>query len=289
MNRIFLDILTTAMLDSCLVAAQALVLNRLGVPFAAITAFSGIGAYIAALALNGIWSGVYLAVLLILLAVACFSYLERSLPQDQYLLLTLAVLGILRASAGTLKVLGGQIGIASASTWLQPQSVTPYLVLAGVLFAVSFFVHLAIDRSEFGLAVSVTKIAREDVAVRTLVPTRKIMLICFAVAAALAIAAGTLRAMYAGRVDPDEFRIQTAVILLMPTLVVGSTPLRISFFSLAFFMFPGVFGILIGYEASGLAYLRDMTLSVLVIATVARKVTGGSRRAARTLSSQAKG
>ena len=102
--------------------------------------------------------------------------------------------------------------------------------------------------------------------------------------------AGVLRAMYSGRVDPDQFRIQTAVILLMPTLVAGSSPMRIGIFSLAFFMFPEVFGIVIGYDAASLAYIREMALSALVVAIVSRKLFGGAgKRKRETLSDKTRG
>lgn len=273
MNRVLLDIATTGMLDSCLVAAQALILNRLGIPFAAITVFSGIGAYAVALALNGSLAILPFALLLSIIIAIGFSGLARPLPQDQYLLLTLAVLGVLRATAGSVSGLGGQIGVSSASAILPPQEGPPFAAAAAALFTISLLVHAIIRRSEFGLAVSVARTARTDIVAIAYVPVKKITLACFIIASALAISAGMLKAMYAGRVDPDQFRIRTAVILLMPTLVAGLSPLRIGFLSLFFFAFPDLFGVLFGYSATALAFIREMTWSALIMAVVSKKLT----------------
>jgi ABC-type branched-subunit amino acid transport system permease subunit len=278
MNRFLLDIATTSMLDSSLVAAQALVLNRLGIPFAAITAFSGISAYAIALALNGSATALPFAGLLCIIAVAGFSVLARVLPQDQYLLLTLAVLGVLRATAGSAQGLGGQLGMSSASTILPPQESLPFAVAALVLFTLSLIVHALINRSEFGLAISVARISRTDFTASTFVPVKKITVVCFIVASTIAACAGVLKALYAGRVDPDQFRVRTAIILLMATLVVGSSPWRIALLSLVFFAFPDFFGFLFGYNATSLAFIREMAWSVLIIAMVSKKFVPRSRR-----------
>jgi ABC-type branched-subunit amino acid transport system permease subunit len=270
MNRVFLDIATTSMLDSSLVAAQSLILNRLGIPFAAITTFSGIGAYAVALALNGSWGLLPVAVLLSILIVIGFSALAPPLPQDRYLLLTLAVLGVLRAIAGSSANLGGQLGMSSATSLLPPQEALPFAAGAVLLFATSLLAHALIKRSEFGLAISVARTARTDVAASAFVPVKKITFVCFVIASLLALMAGVLKAMYAGRVDPDQFAIRTAVILLMPALMAGSSPLRIGLLSLFFFAFPDLFGVLFGYGATSLAFLREMVWSALIIAMVSR-------------------
>lgn len=268
MNRVLVDIAVTSMLDACLVAAQALVLNRLGIPFAAITAFSGIGAYAVALALGGSWFGLTLAVLLGVLTAAGFSVLAPLLPEDRYLLLTLAVLGVLLATAGTAAGLGGQLGMTSASMLLPPQEPLPFAIAAVVLFATSLLAHALIGRSEFGLAVCVARTARVDITAKSFVPIKKITLACFLVAASIAIWAGVLRATYSGRVDPNQFRIRTAIVVLMPTLAAGSSPLRIGLLSLVFFAFPDLFAVFFGYDATSLAYIREMSWSALIIAMV---------------------
>jgi ABC-type branched-subunit amino acid transport system permease subunit len=284
MSRFLLDIAVTSLLDSCLVAAQALVLNRLGIPFAAITAFSGIGAYAVALSLNGSWVILPSTLLLGALMAIGFSALSRPLPHDRYLLLTLAVLGVLRATAGTVPALGGQLGMSSASTALPPQESLPFAVAALVLFAAALVAHALIERSEFGLAISVTRIARTDLAASAFVPVKKIALVCFTIASLLAICAGALKALYAGRVDPDQFRIRTAVILLMATLVGGSSPLRIGLLSMAFFAFPDLFGALFGYDATALAFIRELAWSVLIMAMVSKRLIArsGSKATAST-------
>jgi ABC-type branched-subunit amino acid transport system permease subunit len=287
MSRFLLDIAVTSLLDSCLVAAQALVLNRLGIPFAAITAFSGIGAYAVALSLNGSWAILPSTLLLGALMAIGFSALSRPLPQDRYLLLTLAVLGVLRATAGTVPALGGQLGMSSASTALPPQQSLPFALVALVLFAAALVAHALIERSEFGLAISVARIARTDIAASAFVPVKKIALACFTIASLIAIFAGALKALYAGRVDPDQFRIRTAVILLMATLVVGSSPLRIGLLSLAFFAFPDLFGAFFGYNTTALAFIREMVWSVLIITLVSRRFV--ARPAARIADSTAAG
>jgi len=280
MNRFLLDIAATSMLDASLVASQALILNRLGVPFAAITAFSGASAYAVALYLNGSWSFSLSLLILIPLMVVVFSALAKPLPLDRYLLLTLAVLGVLRATASATPALGGQNGISAVSPVLPPQESYTFALLALVLFAVALLVHILIERSEFGLAVSVTRLARTDVAARAFVPTGKVILACFVVAALIAVCAGAFKGMYAGRVDPGQFRISYAVILLMATLVGGSSPLRLGLLSLVFFALPDLFSAFIGYDKSSLAFIRDMAWSVLIIALVsprlAKRLASGS-------------
>ena len=272
MTRVLLDIAVNSMLDSSLVAAQALVLNRLGIPFAAITAFSGIGAYAIALTLRGSLAALPLSVILCLIGVIVFSLLARPLPQDRYLLLTLAVLGVLRATSGTVTDLGGQLGMNSASAALPPQASESFVLIVSCLFIASLLVHKIIGSSEFGLAIAVTQTARTDVVARSFVPVTRVTLACFAIAALIAVCAGILRAMYAGRVDPNQFRVQTAIILLMPTLLAGSSPLRIGLVSLTFFAFPDLFGVVFGYDATALAFVRDITWSALIIILVSKKL-----------------
>jgi len=267
-NRVLADIAVTSMLDACLVAAQALVLNSLGIPFAAITAFSGIGAYAVALALGGSWIGLAFAALLTAVTLAGFSFLAPLLPQDRYLLLTLAVLGVLLATAGSAAGLGGQLGLKSASTLLPPQEPLPFAVAAVLLFSMSLLAHALIGRSEFGLAVSVARNSRLDITAKSFIPVKRITLVCFVIAASIAMLAGVLRATYSGRVDPNQLRIRTAIVILMPTLAAGSSPLRIGILSVVFFAFPDCFAVLFGYDATSLAYIREMAWSALIIAMV---------------------
>ena len=203
MNRVLLDIAATSMFDASLVAAQALVLNRLGIPFAAITAFSGIGAYAIAISLNGFSAFVPLILLLSIIMVAVFSALTRNLPQDQYLLLTLAALGLLRATTGSIPELGGQNGISSASSYLPPQESLQFVVVAALLFVISLLIHVLIERSEFGLSVAVARTARTDIVSTSYVRVRSVVLICFFIAFLMAVCAGAFKAMYAGRVVPQ--------------------------------------------------------------------------------------
>lgn len=277
MNRFFLDLLTSSMLDSCLVSAQAMVLNRLSIPFAAVTAFSGISAYAVALWLNGSKVAPLFSLFLTIVIVAGLSLFAHLLPQDQYLLATLAILGVLRASAGSIEGFGGQLGLSSASATFPPQSSLQFMIAALVLFAASLITHVLINRSEFGLAITVTRISRSDQTARAFVPVNKIVLVCFLVTAVIAAGAGILKALYVGRVDPDQFRIRTAVILLMATLVVGYSPLRIAVLSLFFFAFPDLFGYLFGYSASSLAFIREMVWSILIMVLVSRNLTSRSR------------
>jgi ABC-type branched-subunit amino acid transport system permease subunit len=265
------------MLDSCLVSAQAMVLNRLSIPFVAVTAFSGISAYAVALWLNGSKVAPLFSLLLTIVIVAGLSLFAHLLPQDQYLLATLAILGVLRASAGSIEGFGGQLGLSSAGTTFPPQSSLQFMVAALVLFATSLITHLVINRSEFGLATTVTRISRSDQTARAFVPVKKIVFVCFLVTAVIAAGAGVLKALYVGRVDPDQFRIRTAVILLMATLVVGYSPLRIAVLSLFFFAFPDLFGYLFGYSASSLAFIREMVWSILIMVLVSRNLTLRSR------------
>jgi ABC-type branched-subunit amino acid transport system permease subunit len=274
MSHLWLDLIVNTAVDSSLVAAQALVLDRLGIPFAAITAFAGLGAYMLALGLIGAWSWSAGLLLLLMLSVACFALLARPLPQDQYLLLTLAALGILRSLAGTTSRLGGQIGITSASTVLRPQEPATFIIPASIVFACSLLAHLIVDRSEFGVAVRLARLSRVDTTLTALVPVRRLTITCLLFAATVAGSAGILRALYSGRVDPDVFRIQSAITFLMATLVAGSGAVRVGLLSIAFFAFPGLFALVFGYDASILAYIREMLWSVLAIALLARRFTG---------------
>jgi len=259
------DVIVRTCLSASLVVAQALVVNWLGTPFAAITFFSGVAAYATGIALQtGVVAGIPLVGFGALVFVA-FVALAEYLPDDRYLLLTLAALGITRGLAGAVPRLGGQLGMASAWDALPAQAAERFVPFVVPVFLIAVGLVSLLRFSEVGFAVDIARIARGYRPAAALVSTDMVRLGVLGGAVLLALIVGVLQGLYSGRVDPDVFRIDNAVLLLLITLAAGRHPLRMTIVAVGFFVFSDLFARFFGYQRASLAYVRDMAWCVGIV------------------------
>jgi hypothetical protein len=258
MNAAWLDIAVRTLLGSTLVMTQALMLNWLRVPFAAITLFAGIAAYATV-------AGVTPVILILFFVTAGFLALVRPLPQDRYLLLSLASLALARSIAGSLSSYGGELGVATTTTWIAaqlPQSALPYAI---ALFLTAFLVLLLLRHSEIGLAVDVARAAGTEMHAASMSPRGVLTAVLLALVAVLAALTGAVQGAYTGWIDPNLFRIDYAITLLVATLVIGRMPVRGTLLAMSFFLFPDLFSQFCGYDHTVSAHLREILWGAAII------------------------
>lgn len=265
------DVAVRALLDASLVLAQVLVVNWLGMPFAAITLFAGLSAYAVALALNFGLVPFGIAVVLAALLLFAFICLMDVLPQDSYLLLTLAALGFTGAVASGSTTLGGQLGMSSISKVLVPQDPLPFLLCAAPIFLLAFGAVWMLGRSQLGMGSNLARLARLEKQAIPLVPMKSLTTILLSAAFLLAVSSGALQGLYTGRVDPNVFRIESAIPLLVATLAGGRNHWRAALVAVGFFVFPDLFADLIGYQRSALAQCREIALGILIMIVAGRQ------------------
>lgn len=265
------DVTVRDLLDASLVLAQVLVVNWLGMPFAAITLFAGVAAYAVALALQFgfVASGVTLGLAGLMLI--AFIGLVDVLPQDSYLLVTLAALGFTGALASGSKTLGGQLGMSSVSKLLAAQDPQPFLFCAVPIFLLAFGAVWILGRSQLGMASNLARLARLNKQAVPLVPMKSLTKLLLSVAFILAVSSGALQGLYTGRVDPNIFRIENAIPVLVATLASGRNHWRAAVVAVGFFVFPDLFADLIGYQRSALAQCREIALGVFIMIIAGRQ------------------
>ncbi len=258
MNFVWLDIAVRVLLGSTLVMAQAVLLNWLGVPFAAITLFAGVAAY-------GAVAGVAPVIVALALLEAAFLLLVRPLPQDRYLLLSLASLALMRSAVGAVNRFGGQLGTASVSTLIPAQRPTSAFPFALALFLAAFLLLLALRHSQMGLAVDTARIGATDFCANSMTPVGMITALLLGAAVLLAAFAGAVQGAYAGWIDPNVFRIDYAITMLVATLVIGRMPIRGALLAMAFFVFPDFFSSALGYNRTASAHIREILWGAAII------------------------
>jgi hypothetical protein len=270
------DVVLEILLSATLVGAQAMVVNCLGLPFAAVTLFAGLGAYaMAAATVAGPGQAVAVAVL----AVAClfaFVGLRRPLPSDRYLLVTLAALAVFETVAGGLKGYGGQLGAPAAWSVLPTYDAHVFLPLAAMCFAAVVVMLYMLERTELGLAVEITRLALADHHMSALVPVGRVTLLILGAAMGVAVSSGILTALYTGRASPDVFGITPAISLLIATLLAGRRAWSVALVSVTFFAFPYLFSSLLGYQLQAMGHVREILTAVAVLLYGERLIRGGS-------------
>jgi len=258
MNSIWLDISVRTLLGSTLVMAQALLLNWLRVPFAAITLFAGIAAYATVAQVTPV-------ILILVATAAVFLVLVRPLPQDRYLLLSLASLALARSIAGSLSGYGGELGMASASTWIEAQRPLSALPYAIALFLIAFLVLLVLRYTEMGLAVDVARAGGTEMPAASMAPGGVLTAILMAAATVLAGLTGAVQGAYTGWIDPNLFRIDYAITLLVATLAIRRKPVRGTLLAMSFFLFPDLFSEFCGYDHTASAHVREIIWGAAII------------------------
>lgn len=276
------DVVLEVMLASTLVGAQALILNNLGIPFAAITLFAALGGYAAA-AISLQTGALHVSLILLAAAVffALFHGLRRSLPNDRYLLLSLAALEVTGALAGTASSLGGQLGARVGWRGLPTYDAGAYLPIAASLFALVLLLLWLCERTEIGFAIELTRRSRSDDRVRALVPADRLCLLVLGAATAIAVMTGVTKGLYSGRVSPADFGLELAISTLVATLVAGRRAWTVAVVAVAFFAFPRLFSSVLGYQLQAMGHVREILWSVLILAASHRLAKGGGFSALR--------
>lgn len=248
-------------------------LNWLRVPLAAITLFAGIAAY-------GIVVGLTPALIILILVTAIFLALAPPLPQDRYLLLSLASLAIARSVAGSLKWVGGELGISATLPWVVPQRPDSAILYAIFLFLAALFLLLLLQRTETGLAVDVTRTAATYALARSMAPAGALTGLLLVSAVTLAALTGAVQSGYAGWIDPSLFRIDHAITLLVATLTIGRAPVLGTLLAISFFLLPELFSMWFGYDHASAAHVREILWGSAILFIAGRSTSPPARSGA---------
>jgi hypothetical protein len=262
MNAIWPDLAVRVLLSSSLVMAQAILLNWLKVPFAAITFFSGLAAY-------SIIAGVLPVAAIIVLTGLVFGLMVKPLPKDKYLLLSLAALELIRSGVGASDRFGGQLGAQLTFGYIPAQQPFAALPFAVVLFVFVLAILLVLRYSEIGLTVDLVRLGRTDPIANTMTTEASITWLFLVVAIVIASVVGTVQGAYIGWIDPNVFRLEEAIGLLVASLVIGRRPVVGTLLAIAFFLFPDLFSIVSGYSRMSAAHVREIIwgAAMIVLAT----------------------
>jgi ABC-type branched-subunit amino acid transport system permease subunit len=218
-----LSLLNAAAIYGSLAALQVLLVNRLGLAFAALPAFLGLGAYAIAVADQG--SSILAAVVIgaVVTGTAMVALANR-LRRDYYLLATLALLECLSALFGTSAPLGGREGLAAPQGWpvggggfelrMLPRMLAALLGVAVLVRALlNAPVGAAIDRIR----------EHPETASRWFRAARiRGLVVAFALIAAWLM--GGLYLAYYGRISPTVFSLDAAILVLVFTVIGGRHP-----------------------------------------------------------------
>ncbi len=259
------EVLLEILLSATLVGTQALVVNRLGLPFAAVTLFAGLGAYAVAAGTVAGWAHSALITSLVVLLMWLFVSLRNALPRDRYLLVTLAALALAETVAGGLRRYGGQIGAPALWSSLPTYQATAFLPYAVLCFTVVFVMLFMLERTELGLTVEVTRLAIADRQLSSLVPVARVTWLVLGSAMSIAVCAGMLMALYSGRASPEGFGLTRAISFLLATVLAGRRAWVAALVSMAFFAFPFVFSSAFGYQLQSMGYVRELLTGALVL------------------------
>lgn len=262
-----LSLLNLAALFGALAALQALLLNRLGLAFAAMTAFLGLGAY--GVATYQIGPGVSILFFASAMLLAwVMAHLAYRLRGDYFLLATLAVLECLGAVVSATPGLGGREGLPLAPAaelggshfelrMLLPTAGALSVVVAVCAFVLSSAAGVAIDRFR----------EHQETAARWF-PVRRLLLFSVLLAAFLGLAVGAVYITYVGRVTPRVFSIDLAILVLMFTVLAGKRPALAALGALLYWVLPYWASSLLPLSRQGAADGVRMLWGLLVILAV---------------------
>lgn len=267
MSTILPDLLLRALLGSSLVMAQAVLLNWLNVPFAAITYFSGLAAY-------AYVTGVLPVAGLVVLTGLLFGLMVKPLPKDQYLLLSLAALELMRSEAGSSNRFGGQLGVQLVSNSFPAQHPFAALPFAAALFVFTLAILLLLRYSEIGISVDLVRLGKIDPIANTMTAGASVTGLFLAIAIVIAVLVGAVQGPYIGWISPDVFRVDDAISLLVASLVIGRMPMVGTLLAFGFFLFPDLFSMISGYSRLSAAHMREMIwgIAVIVLATPGKRL-----------------
>lgn len=280
----FFSLVNEAALFGALAALQVLLLNRLGLAFAAVPVFTGLGAY--AIAAWSLGAATSLGMLLLagLLAVG-MSFLANYLQRDHYLLATLAALECVGGAIGMSAALGGREGLPIPTSWSVggPGFETRAMFwTVGALAIVILAIRLVLN-SAAGVAVDRIR-EHPECAVRWFQASR-FRVVVVSLSVTLATAAGVLYLAYHGRVSPGVFSLEFALLVLTFSVMAGRWPELAALSALLFWILPYWMTKLLPLSQQGAADLIRVCWGGLLIASVLvprllRERQRGLRRAA---------
>jgi ABC-type branched-subunit amino acid transport system permease subunit len=161
--------------------------------------------------------------------------------------------------------------MSSISKVLVAQDPLPFLLCAVPVFLLAFGAVWMLGRSQLGMASNLARLARLEKQAVPLVPMKSLTKVLLSVAFLLAVSSGALQGLYTGRVDPNVFRIENAIPVLVATLAGGRNHWRAALVAVGFFIFPDLFADLIGYQRSALAQFREIALGILIMIVAGRQ------------------
>lgn len=219
----FFSILNTAAIYGCLAALQVVLLKRMGLAFAAIPVFAGLGAY----AVATLDVSIFLAVLLLMsatVAALAFGQVSNHLPKDLYLLGTLAAIEVCGAAIGASKILGGREGLPAPAQWeiggrgfetqmLKWNLLSLVLVVGLVRWVLSSSAGIAIDR-----------LNENPRTAKRWFPAYRFQSLTIVICCSLAMIIGGLYLAYNGRVAPTIFSLDFAILVLSFSIMAWRLP-----------------------------------------------------------------
>jgi ABC-type branched-subunit amino acid transport system permease subunit len=263
----FFSLVNEAALFGALAALQVLLLNRLGLAFAAVPVFTGLGAYAVAAWRLGAAASLGMLLLAGLLAIG-MSLLANYLRRDHYLLATLAALECVGGAIGMSTALGGREGLPLPASWSVggPGFETGAMFWTlGTLALVILAIRLVLN-SAAGVAVDRIHEHPES-AVRWFQASKfRVIVICLCVI--LATAAGILYLAYHGRVSPGVFSLEFALLVLTFSVMAGRWPELAALSALLYWILPYWMTKLFPFSQQGAADLVRVCWGGLLITSV---------------------
>lgn len=274
----FLSLLNLAALFGAIAALQALLLNRMGLAFAAMTAFFGLGAYGVAVMRGSLVAGLSFFAGAVVLGLALGALANR-LRHDYFLLATLAILECLGAAASVVPGLGGREGITVGAVsrlggpdyeakMAVPIAITLIATVAMCAFVINSATGIAIDRFK----------ENPDSSARWF-DTDRLRRFVVWMASVAGAGVGALYGYYQGRVTPTVFSIDFAILVLMFTVLAGRRPILAFLAALLYWALPFWASEVLPFSRQGAADgVRLLWGLLVVIAVVAPKRIEARRR-----------
>ncbi len=241
----FLSLLNQGALFGTLAAIQVLLLNRLGLAFAAIPAFAGIGAYLLVVTpVNPFFALFFLLTgggLTLLMA-----HLGSRLRHDFYLLATLAVLECLGGIIGAIPSLGGREGLSflDGNYVGGPGYELEMIWWSMGLFLMTLFILRWLLQSPLGLAIDRIEEHPES-AVRWF-PANRFRFLLIITCCSLGLISGLVYGYYHGHIGPQVFSIDKAILVLMFSIMAMRWPELAGLAALLYWVLPFFITELIG-------------------------------------------
>lgn len=277
----FYSLLNAAAIYGSLAALQVLLLNRMGLAFAAIPLFAGIGAYAFAAWALGTGASVGLLVLALVLAIG-MAVLSNRLREDHYLLATLAALECLGATIGLSEPLGSREGLPLPAGWtvggrgFETMMLIWTLGTLGVI-CVALRVVLSLD-----VGAAIDRLRENPHVAERYVPANSVRIFAVSACVVTATAVGLLYLAYHGRVSPTIFSLDFALLVLAFTVMAGRFPELAAFAALLYWVLPYWLTKVFPLSQQGAADLiRFFWGSLLILAVIAPSLLHSYRQRRR--------